>query len=104
MVGKPAWPVFGSLLPDIREHGTLLLLHTNNILSRVQNKENPPIGITETLLKNVIAYLKKTREELRQKEILEEVQKVFFNALQYQKHMEENLTIVKSSISNKSFA
>ncbi len=84
MVGKPAWPVFVPLPPDMREHGTLLLLHTNNILSRVQNKENPPIGIMKTLLKDIIAFLKKAREESRQKEILEEVQKASFNATQHQ--------------------
>lgn len=65
MVGKPAWPVFGPLPPDIREHGTLLLLHTNNILSQVQNKENLPIGTTETLLKDIIAYLEKARGKKR---------------------------------------
>lgn len=81
MVGKSAWPVFGPLPPEIHEHGTLLLLHTNNILSRVQNKENPPIGTTETLLKDFIAYLEKAREEPRQKEILEEVRKASFNAI-----------------------
>lgn len=100
MVGKSAWPVFGLLPPDIREHGTLLLLHTNNILARVQKKESPPTGITKTLLKDIIAYLEKAREEPRQKEILEEVRKAFFNATQHQQRTEENFTIVKSSISN----
>ncbi len=83
MVGKPAWPVFGPLPPDIHEHGTLLLLYTNNILFQVQNKENPPIRTMETLLKDIIAFLEKAREEPRQKEILEEVRKAFFNATQY---------------------
>lgn len=99
-MGKPTWPVFGPLSPDILEHGTLLLLHTNNILSRFQNKENPPTGTTEMLLKDIIAYLEKVREEPRQKEILEKVQKMSFNATQHQQRMEENFIIVKSSISN----
>ncbi len=54
----------------------------------------------ETLLKDTIAYLEKAKEEPRQKEILEAVQKVSFNATQHQQRVEENFTIVKSSISN----
>lgn len=71
--------------------------HLASILSRVQNKENPPIRTTETLLKDVI---EKAREEPRQKEILEEIRKTSFNTAQHQQHKEENITIVKSSISN----
>lgn len=52
------------------------------------------------MLKDIIAYLKKAREEPRQKKILEEVRKASFNATQHQQRMEENFTIVKSSISN----
>lgn len=100
MIGKPAWPVLGSLTPNIREHGTLLLLHLNNILLRVQDKENPPLLMVETFLKDTIAYLEKAKEEPRQIEILEEVQKMSFNASQHQQRTEENFTIVKSSLSN----
>ncbi len=100
MVGKPAWPVLGLPPLDVREHGTLLLLHINSILSRVQNKDSPPLATMETLLKDTIAYLEKAKEEPRQKEILEAVQKVSFNATKHLQRVEENFTIVKSSISN----
>lgn len=100
MVGKPAWPVLGLPPLDVREHATLLLLHINSILSRVQNKDSPPLATMETLLKDTIAYLEKAKEEPRQKEILEAIQKVSFNATQHQQRVEENFTIIKSSISN----
>lgn len=100
MMGKPAWPVLGLSPPNIREHGTLLLLHLNSMLSRVQNKENPPLSIVETLLKDTIAYLEKAKEEPKQIEILEAIQKMSLNALQHHQRTEENFTIVKSSISN----
>ncbi len=100
MMGKPAWPVLGPSPPNIREHGTLLLLHLNSMLSRVQNKENPPLSIVETLLKDTIAYLEKAKEEPKQIEILEAIQKMSLNALQHHQRTEENFTIVKSSISN----
>lgn len=80
MVEKLAWPAFSPLPPNILEHGILLLLHTNNILSQVQNKENLPIGTMKTLLKDIIAYFKKTKKKPRQKEILKKVQKMSFNA------------------------
>lgn len=80
MVGKSVWPALGPLPQDLREHGTLLLLHTTSVLSRVQNQENPPLATTETLLNDVTAYLEKAKEEPRQKEILEAVQKISFNA------------------------
>ena len=80
MVGKPAWLVLGLPPLDVREHGILVLLHINSILSRVQNKDSPPLATMETLLKDTIAYLEKAKEEPRQKEILEAVQKVSFNA------------------------
>lgn len=75
MVGKFIWPVFGLMLPNIYEHGTLFLIYIKNILSQVQNKENPFIKTTEILFKDIIAYLKK----LKQNKILEKIQKVFFN-------------------------
>ncbi len=81
MVGKPAWPVLGLPLLDLCEHSTLLLLHINSILSRVQNKNSSPLPTMETLLKDTIAYLEKAKKEPRQKEILEAVQKVSFNAM-----------------------
>lgn len=83
MVEKSAWPFFGFLPLNINEHDTLLLLYINNILFQVQNRENPPIRTTEMLLKDIIAFLEKTREESKQKEILDEVQKASFNATKY---------------------
>lgn len=52
------------------------------------------------MLEDTIAYLEKTKKEPRQKKILETVQKAYFNAIHHQKHVEKDLTIVKSSIFN----
>ena len=102
MAGKSVWPALGPPPPHIREHGTLLLLHMSAILSKIQNKESPPVTFIETLLKDISAYLRKAQEEPMQKEILEAVQKISFNTVQHHQQVNENFTIVKAAIANQS--
>ena len=73
MVGKNVWPSFGPPPSHIREHGTLLLVHTTTMLLKVQNKESPPLSVVETLLKEMSSFLERIKEEPMQKEILDAV-------------------------------
>lgn len=79
MVGKNVWPSFGPSPSHIREHGTLLLVHTTAMLLKVQNKESPPLSVVETLLKETSSFLERIKKEPMQKEILDAVQKLAFS-------------------------
>ena len=70
MVGKNVWPLLGPLPSHIREHGTLLLVHTTAMLLKVQNKESPSLSVVETLLKEMSSFLERIKEEPMQKRSL----------------------------------
>ena len=50
----------------------------------------------KNLLKDMSAYLEKSKEEPRQKDILEASQRISFYTVQTQKQIEQNFTIVKA--------
>ena len=100
MVGKNVWPSFGPPPSHIREHGTLLLVHTAAMLLKVQNKESPPLSVVETLLKETSSFLERIKEEPMQKEILDAVQKLAFSTDAHYRKTDQDLTVIKSTVSN----
>lgn len=62
IVGKSVWPVLGPPPQHFREHGTLFLLHLSAILSKIENKESPPVTFVETPIKEMI-FLYKAQEK-----------------------------------------
>lgn len=100
MVGKNVWPSFGPPPPHIREHGTLLLVHTMAMLLKVWNKESPPLSVVETLLKETSSFLERIKEEPMQKEILDAVQKLAFSTDAHHRKAEQDLTVIKSTVNN----
>ena len=100
MVGKNVWPSFGPPPSHIREHGTLLLVHTTTMLLKVQNKESPPLSVVETLLKEMSSFLERIKEEPMQKEILDAVQKLAFSTDTHYQKAEQDLTVIKSTVNN----
>ena len=90
----------GPLPSHIREHGTLLLVHTTAMLLKVQNIKSPPLSVVETLLKEMPSFLERIKEEPMQKEILDAVQKLAFSNNAHHQKADQDLTVIKSTVSN----
>lgn len=100
MMGKNVWPSLGPLPSHILQHSILLLVHITAMLLKVHNKESPLLSVVETLLKEMSSFLERMKEEPMRKEILDEVQKLAFSSNAHHHEVDQDLTIIKSRVSN----